>query len=338
MVSWHLLTHPSYPRVLAFAVIQPFNFVAEGFVLLAGVALGLKIARSRWTTPALLRRAGSILASHYVLVLFVVALAAAEQRVGLQPQVPALPTDAWAILSLQYQPYLADVLSVFVLLFLASPLFGLIYTRFGGPALLGVSVGIFATARMFPINANGAFDFNTWQLVFAAGMLLGAHLDAVLARWTVASAATIAAWILVFVAAAAVRLFIAGPDGVELPGWRGYLTFSRKPLSIARLVYIGSEMMVIALITAKCWAYVSDWRVISRIAMLGRYSLQVFFSSVVLDYLFKAACTYLGISFPANLLVWMIELAALFALAGLLDGRTAARPRRPVVVSSLAVS
>jgi len=40
MVSWHLLTHPSFPRWLAFGVIQPFNFVAEGFVLLAGASVG----------------------------------------------------------------------------------------------------------------------------------------------------------------------------------------------------------------------------------------------------------------------------------------------------------
>src|SRR5256885_14174401 len=77
MVSWTLLTHPSFPRWLAFGVIQPFNFVAEGFVLLAGTAVGLNVARKRSVPSRHLQRAGAILGVHYGLVGFVLALAAA---------------------------------------------------------------------------------------------------------------------------------------------------------------------------------------------------------------------------------------------------------------------
>jgi ABC-type transport system involved in cytochrome c biogenesis permease subunit len=84
MVSWHLLTHPSYPRWLAFAIIQPFNFVAEGFVLLAGVAVGLQIAGGKSRAGRLFRRAGTLLVMNYGLVLFIVLLAMAERRLGVQ--------------------------------------------------------------------------------------------------------------------------------------------------------------------------------------------------------------------------------------------------------------
>src|SRR5438876_10439027 len=91
MASWHLLTHPSFPRWLAFAVIQPFNFVAEGFVLLAGAAVGLKIVRNRSIASAQFRRAGQVLAVHYALVAFVVLLAVVETKVGVTTQLSLLP-------------------------------------------------------------------------------------------------------------------------------------------------------------------------------------------------------------------------------------------------------
>src|SRR5437867_4850839 len=323
MVSWHLLTHPSFPRMLAFAVIQPFNFVAEGFVLLAGVSVGLKIVRAPYAPFVLLRRAGAMLLVNYALVSFVMLLAAAERSLGLTVQLDAMPRNVWTVLSLSYQPYLADVLSVFVFLFAAAPIFQIVYERLGGLGLAAVSTAVFMSASLVPLNADGAFVFNSWQIFFVAGILFGANYETRMAEWKTASNRVLTAWVLVFAAACVVRAFIAGPDGTTLSGWRAYLTFGRKPLTVARAFYIGSELMVIALFTARWWQAISRSFIVARIIALGRCSLQVFVCSVVLDYLLKAACTELRLSFPTNLLVWLVELIVLFAVADVLDRRVA---------------
>ena len=338
MVSWHLLTHPSFPRALAFAVIQPFNFVAEGFVLLAGAAIGLKIARKRFVPSALFRRAGSLLALHYALVVFVVLLAIAERKFGLPVQVPGVPRSGWDVITFTYQPYLADVLSVFVFLFVAAPLFYFVYSSAGTIGLVVTSAVIFATASWFPINTGGAFDFNSWQVMLVGGMLFGVNYEAVIASWKARSTQLLAISVLVFAVAFLVRVFIAGPDGTHLPGWRGYLAFSRKPLTIARMVYIGAEMMVIALLTVRWWETFARSFIVARIVVLGRSSLEVFACSVVLDYLLKAACTDLKLSFPVNLAAWAIELMLLFALADMLNGRASRASVRRVAPSELAVN
>jgi hypothetical protein len=334
MVSWHLLTHPSFPRALAFAVIQPFNFVAEGFVLLAGAAVGLKIVQQRYAPSPLLRRVGVLLTTHYALVSFVVLLAVVESKLGLTVQANAVAASVWNVINFSYQPYLADVLSVFVFLFAATPVFQLVYDRLGPRWLAGVSVAVFLTSSMFVVNAGGAFDFNTWQLVFVAGILFGVNYRAQMASWKNNSTRWIVIAAVVFAAAFVVRVFIAGPDGSHLSGWRAYLTFSRKPLTVARLVYIGSEMMVIGLLTVRWWEQISTFSIVARIVMLGRSSLVVFTCSVVLDYVLKAVCTNLRLSFPMNIAVWMFELAVLFAVADVLNGRALQKRNRAAATAS----
>jgi hypothetical protein len=326
MVSWHLLTHPSFPRWLAFAVIQPFNFVAEGFVLLAGAAVGLKIARKRSEPSGLLRRAGAMLLVHYALIAFVVGLATAERRLGLAVQVNPLPRSVWSVVDLSYQPYLADVLSVFVFLFAAAPIFQLVYERLGGWGVAVSSAVVFFTASVFPLNESGAFVFNSWQIFFVAGMLFGANYDTQMTRLKAGSRRWLYVWAAAFGVACVVR-FVGGPDGSSLSGWHSYLGFNRKPLTVARVVYIGLEMVVIALFTVRWWETISDWFVVRRIVALGRHSLAVFVCSVMLDYVLKAACTALNVTFPANVLVWLIELTVLFVLADALGGSALGRPR-----------
>jgi hypothetical protein len=102
------------------------------------------------------------------------------------------------------------------------------------------------------------------------------------------------------------------------------------------VLYIGLEMTVIALFTVKSWDTISKSFIVTRLVALGRYSLPVFVCSVVLDYLLKAVCTELRLSFPMNLLAWLVELIVLFALADVLDGRLAARRRLTVGASKLA--
>jgi hypothetical protein len=97
-------------------------------------------------------------------------------------------------------------------------------------------------------------------------------------------------------------------------------------------------MVVIALFTVKWWDTISKWFIVTRIVALGRHSLGVFACSVVLDYLLKAACTELSLSFPINLLAWLVELILLFVLADVLDSRVADRRQLAVAAPGLAAN
>jgi hypothetical protein len=330
MVSWHLLTHPSFPRWLAFLVIQPFNFVAEGFVLLAGTGVGLHM--STRPSPALrfIRRAASLLLVNYVLVIFIILIAAAGHRFGLNIQPATIEPSWWNVVTLRYQPYLGDVLTVFVFLFASVPLFQLVYRWGGGIALAALSAALFLSARVFPLNAYGAFVYNSWQIFFVAGMLLGLNYDNRIRAWSKTSVASIAGWVLLFALLAGVRAFVVGPDDTQLPGWQSILMFSRKPLTPARIVYIGVEMFLIALVTVKWWDKISSTWIVNAIARFGPWSLEVFVVSVVLDYVLKALCTGFGVGFPVNLFAWLGELLLLYGLTFVLASRAATRRQPPL--------
>ena len=326
MVSWHLLTHPSYPRWLAFAIIQPFNFVAEGFVLLAGVAVGVQIARGKIGAGRLLRRAGSLLVVNYGLVLFIVLLAMAERRLGV-PMQTVLPDSVADVLTLRYQPYLADVLTLFVFLFVAAPLCQAVRSTLGDLALVVLSVGLFFTASAFPLNEHGAFIFNSWQIFFVAGLMLGIRYVPTIGRWRQPTVAQIAVTLVAFATLAAVRFLLAGPDAARVEGWQTFVVFSRKPLTIARVVYVSLEMLLIAQVTLRCWPAIKDSSPVRWITLLGRHSLVVFVASVVLDYVLKAGFNVWRPGVPVNLMLWAVDLWMLYALGALLQRRSSAAAR-----------
>jgi len=311
MASWHLLTHQSFPQTLAFSVIQPFNFVAEGFVLLAGTAVGLQFVNGTLSAGRLLRRAGEMLLVNYGLIGFVVVLSSIEVHSGLPVQARP-PGSIWDVLVLHYQPYLADVLTVFVFLFATAPVFTMVYERWAASGLVLLSAGLFATAHLFPLNSQGAFVYNSWQIFFVAGFLLGVHYRALVERKV--SAGLLVSVLLLFVGIAAFR-FVAGQDGAATDGWGALYVFSRKPLTIARVTYIGLQLLVIGLFTLRWWPWLARTLAVRSIASLGRFSLHVFVASVILDYLLKLVLDLHAIVFPANLLLWAGELAVLFVLS-----------------------
>jgi len=90
---------------------------------------------------------------------------------------------------------------------------------------------------VFPINAGGAFVFNSWQIFFVAGMLFGVTAAAQMASWKRISTRSVVVLVLLFAAACVVRAVIGGPDGAQLSGWRAYMMFDRKPLTVARVLY-----------------------------------------------------------------------------------------------------
>ncbi|MGD9646040.1 MAG: OpgC domain-containing protein [Pirellulales bacterium] len=320
MVSWHLMSHPSYPRALAFAVIQSFNFVAEGFVLLAGASIGLQFRRRPETISQPgphLARAGRFLILHWLVAAALVVLISST---SLYEPVPSQSMGQWAseIVTLQFQPYLGDVLSVFIFLFALTPLMLLVLRRAGPWALAALSVAVFAVAVAWPrlaaLNAHGAFVVNGWQIYFVLGILFGRRYAEVLAAWRRRPNVWLAANVAICVAIAAYRL------AIELnPEWEarvpGMLRFERHPLTLARTVEMLADMHLVALLTARFWPWIEPRRVTGWLVRFGRQSLRVFVVSIGLDYLICGVLTATGWGLPANVALWWLDLLVLYGVA-----------------------
>ncbi|NQT37541.1 MAG: OpgC domain-containing protein [Planctomycetes bacterium] len=324
MVSWHLLTDPSYPTWFSFGVIQPFNFVAEGFVLVAGLVIGLGAARHAEHSVRVshyLRRALQLLLLHYAVVVALGLIFGASCS-----EETATGAD-WvrAILLLEYQPYLGDILSVFVFLFAATPIFLVVQRACGRWALLALSLAVYLAGNLatgggwsslaaLELNRYGAFDFNTWQFVFVLGLLLGGRFKAITAWGRQNFRPCMAVCVGGFALAFAYRLAVLS-GRIPADTLPQSLDFSRHPLTIARLGYVGLQVALIGLLTVRFWDRLADGPVVRWIVMFGRRSLVVFVVSVFLDYALKAAILKTDLGFPANLTIWAAELAALDLVA-----------------------
>jgi hypothetical protein len=343
MVAWHLLTDPSYPRWFSFPIIQAFNFVAEGFVLLAGTVVGLRLAKAAvgpLTPWGYWRRAVSLLLVHYAVVASLIVLFQTTDlfrpySYGTRvTDVASRPWQEWLseVLLLRYQPYLGDILTVFVFCFAAMPLFLLLLRGGGSGGLLAVSVAVYLVAvrapDFCPINGDGAFVFNSWQLYFVLGLLFGQHYQAVVQSWEANTWRYLVPLALCLAVAAANRL------GLHLrPGWKQslplFLLDDRKPLTPFRTFYILTYMLLIALLTVRCWSWIADTRPVRWLSTFGAHSLAVFVASVFLDYLLKGLLVKWDWRFPLNLLALAVEIVLLYVLARLLARREAPSPPQP---------
>jgi hypothetical protein len=335
MVSWHILTHPSHPRVLAFCVIQGFNFVAEGFVFLAGTSIGLVAARpgaaARDLDARCLRRALRLLLAHYavVTILAIPALISGPDA-GRPVRVVA------GIATLEYQPYLGDVLSVFVFLFALTPPLLAARRALGEGGLLGLSGGVYLATVLLPtfasrrwqaaleLNHHGAFDVNSWQLVYVLGILFGGRYATVVAAARGHFRRSFWVALAAFVLISGFRLEVerGGSWAGRLPDW---LRFGRHPLSPARLAYIALQIILLGLVTIRHWDRLRDSAAVRIVVSFGRNSLVLFVASIFLDYLFKAAMDRRGGGPPLNVALWLVELGILYAVA-LWLGRRASPP------------
>lgn len=192
---------------------QPFGYVsaAEGFVFLSAFLVGAVYTRraighgTAAMRAALWRRAGQIWLCQAAMLLFLFTVIA---NVGLRTNRQAIknlisfyleePIDAlWTGLALIYNPPLLDILPMYVLFMLASPLaltIGL-YRR-GWYVVMGASLALWAFAQFgltqtlyntlvkavdlkVPLHQTGSFDLVAWQFVWILGMWMGSRREAV---------------------------------------------------------------------------------------------------------------------------------------------------------------
>jgi hypothetical protein len=356
-----LMTVTHLPTRLTEPLGQPFGYVsaAEGFVLLSGYMAGLVYGRLavergiQQTRKAFWRRALMVYGCHAAMLVFLFTIIAV---IGLRVDEPAVknlmsyylqqPVQALiGGLLLIYQPPLLDILPMYVLFMLASPLSFVLGVRFGWRWVLAGSVALwllaqfglaewlysFATtfARLpVPYQETGAFNSFAWQLLWVVGLWLGAsrHMEHP-PSMRFAPAVVALAVVLVVVGFTWRHAFGQAPFGADI---RLNLWFDKWQLGPLRLLNLAA-LMVVTLRFGPALAHALPR--LHALEQMGSASLAVFCAHLVVVLL------VLSLFGSVTTRPWHIDLpllaAALTALWG--AGRlTLWWERRPAPVSALA--
>ena len=356
-----LMTLTHLPTRLASPMGQPFGFVsaAEGFVLLSGFMAGLVYAgRERregemQMRSAFYRRVLKIYLCQAALLLFLFSVVAVIAVVGQEEAITGLmkyylhePLHALVgSLLLVYTPPLLDILPLYVLFMLFSPVLLLHGLRNGWGAILAVSVALWlgaqfklggwlyeaaasATPLSIPLEQTGAFDVLAWQFLWVMGLWLGAERSAqpakpplVFPRWMLRTAIAVAA--IGFVWRHAVGQ-VPFPDHASLN-----ILFDKWQLAPLRVLNLFA-LLVLAIHYAPWLA-----RHLPRprwLETMGAASLPVFLTHLVAALLALAlfGAPSPGRSWGIDLLILVVGFGALYAVALLsqeLDRQAAAAKR-----------
>ena len=356
-----LMTLTHLPTRLASPMGQPFGFVsaAEGFVLLSGFMAGLVYAgreRREGETQmrsAFYRRVLKIYLCQAALLLFLFSVVAVIAVVGQEEAITGLmkyylhePLHALVgSLLLVYTPPLLDILPLYVLFMLFSPVLLLHGLRNGWGAILAVSVALWlgaqfklggwlyeaaasATPLSIPLEQTGAFDVLAWQFLWVMGLWLGAERSAqpakpplVFPRWMLRTAIAVAA--IGFVWRHAVGQ-VPFPDHASLN-----ILFDKWQLAPLRVLNLFA-LLVLAIHYAPWLA-----RHLPRprwLETMGAASLPVFLTHLVAALLALAlfGAPSPGRSWGIDLLILVVGFGALYAVALLsqeLDRQAAAAKR-----------
>jgi hypothetical protein len=221
-----LITITHVPTHYTERLTQPFGYVsaAEGFVFLSAFLVGAVYTRraiehgTAAMRAALWRRAGQVWLCQAGMLLFLFTVIA---NVGLRTDRQAIknlisfyleqPIDAlWTGLALIYNPPLLDILPMYVLFMLASPLALTLGLMRGGwyfvltgsftlwiLAHFGLNEALYNTVMKavdlkVPLDQTGSFDLVAWQFIWILGMWMGSQREAVPPRrqfpgWIVAA-------------------------------------------------------------------------------------------------------------------------------------------------------
>jgi len=305
-----LMTLTHLPTVLSSPLGQPFGHVsaAEGFVLLSAFMAGLVYTQKAQrkgedeVRRAFLQRAIKVYACQALLLVFLLTLVAligvvtGERAINdLISYYRARPLEAWMSgLALVYAPPLLDILPMYVLFLLASPVVLLHSLRQGWAWPLGLSILLWlgaqvglgewayrglvaATGVPVPYNQTGAFNLLAWQFLWVLGLWLGsAHATGVpvinaLPRWQLHIALAIAVTGLIWRHAIGQDPFPGRPS-------LGYL-FDKWDLGPLRLINLFALMLLTIHFGDRLKAYFPRPRVLET---LGAASLPVFCAHLVL--------------------------------------------------------
>ena len=299
MLVWMTLTH--LPTVLSQYVNQPFGFVsaAEGFIFLSALFTGRIYFRlmERDGPRAMYRRLGlrtlRLYGYHIALLSFAFTVGSQIAIHGSHPGVHNLldyyfaagPKHAVLLGALLiYRPPLLDILPMYILFLIFTPIALMLGERFGWKFILsgGSVLWLFAefgfrqTFHDFlvhsigfaiPLNEMGYFDLWAWQFLWLLGLWFGVkwakdelNLDVWAQRLFIPA---------LFVVPVMLGLRIAVGRVLELNSWE--VSFDKWHFGVFRLINF-------AAISVLLWRYKAILRLITTrpLILLGQASLQVF--------------------------------------------------------------
>ena len=313
---------------------QPFGFVsaAEGFVFLSAYLAG-KVYTQRnqkrgedEMRGAFLRRALKIYACQVALLAFAFTVIAALGLAVSQPAVTDMLSyyinQPWTALAasllLLYNPPLLDILPMYILFMVASPVVLLHGLRNGWGWLFAISLVLWVAAQFevekliyalavavaglrVPLDQTGAFELVAWQFLWLLGLWMGAQDAApdapkrVFPPWMVMVAWAYAVVCLVWRHAVGQSPFPAAP-GLNM-------LFDKWRLGPLRLI----DFMVLLLLTMHHGERLKQWLPRSAfLETLGRAALPVFCAHLVAVLL---ALALVGAAKPER--HWGVDLAVL---------------------------
>ncbi len=299
MLVWMTLTH--LPTIASSFANQPFGFVsaAEGFIFLSALFTGLVWFRGveRDGRPKMPRffwmRALRLYGYHAALMAFALIVETRIAEQGNRPGLHNLLDFYFAVgpkraaidaALLIYRPPLLDILPMYIIFLLLTPLVLTVTAKAGWRGLFGVSFAVWLAAQFglreaghnllayvsnlqVPLNEMGSFDLWAWQFLWVLGLYCGvrwAKGDWPVQAW--ARRAVIPAAVIVPVLLA---LRYAVGRGIELGMFE--VSFDKWHLGAVRLL----NFAAIATLLIRFQSVVKLLAV-RPLIMLGQASLQVF--------------------------------------------------------------
>ena len=336
LLIWMTLTH--LPTRISPYSNQVVGYVsaAEGFILLAAILIG-RIYESA-AREKLWKRVLRIYGYHLGLLAFAFSVCAVAavylHRIPLQHLLDfylAHPIQALlAAPALLYNPPLLDILPMYIVFMLATPLVLRGARRWGWRVVLIASGAIWLLAQFhlrdwayaaaahagfpIPLREMGAFDLFGWQFLWTAGLCLGSERAASLFSKT-----RIPNWVVLASAMLAAIMFLCRHTNFELltgPAIFDVLV-NKWRLGLFRLI----DAAAIGVLLVRFGSPIAETRIGIRLAVLGRASLEVFSAHVVFCLVFLGLAT----GFDAQFSVWQdsivvaVTLTSLFLIADIVQ-------------------
>jgi hypothetical protein len=311
-----LMTLAHLPTQAQVITNQQLGFVseAEGFVFLSAFLTGAIFGRlaNESGFPTVIKRlcARALRLYGYHLVLLGIAFTVVA-TVAIHTGRPSLEGlldfylahpyhAAGSALLLVYCPPLLDILPMYIIFLLATPVALYLGNRWSWKVVLipsgiiwvlaqfGLRTAIYAhmvrsVGVKIPLNEMGAFDLLAWQLLWAIGLWIGAGSPGGVFKVLTSKMSVIAALLV----AAAVFLLRHPLLGVQFDGalWGGLI--DKWHLGALRLVDFSS----LAILFAVSRSWLARWLTISPLVSLGKASLEVFCAHLLLCF---AALSFVG--------------------------------------------
>src|ERR1700686_1901426 len=331
-----LMTLAHLPTQAQVITNQQLGFVseAEGFVFLSAFLTGRIFGRMANESgfPTVLRRLWTRAFRLYGYHLFllgiaftvVATIAIHTKRPGLEGLLDfylAHPFHAvWSSIVLVYCPPLLDILPMYIIFLLATPIALYVGSRWSWKLVLipsgllwllaqfGLRTAIYAhmvqlAGVKIPLNEMGAFDLLAWQFLWAVGLWIGTGSPGSTFKVLTSKMSVIAA-LLVAAAFFLVRhpILHARLDGLP---WLGFI--DKWHLGALRLLDFSS----LAILFAVSRSWLARWLTIAPLVSLGKASLEVFCAHLL--FCFAA----LSVARDGSLPAWIQLVLIVTALIGL---------------------